>query len=172
MKVKLRSRRFKNAIHDGVKIITLAHVSNVLGFEAPIEEICKLAHEKGIIVVVDGAQSTPHIDIDVQKLDCDFFVFSAHKLCGPTGVGVMYGKKKWMDMLEPVFFGGESNARFNKCGDLILKESPLKFESGTQPIEGVIGMAAAMDYLQKIGKDNIHAHEVMLKEYSWNKSKI
>ena len=134
-------------------------------FEAPIEEICKLAHEKGIIVVVDGAQSTPHIDIDVQKLDCDFFVFSAHKLCGPTGVGVMYGKKKWMDMLEPVFFGGESNARFNKCGDLILKESPLKFESGTQPIEGVIGMAAAMDYLQKIGKDNIHAHEVMLKEY-------
>ena len=82
-----------NAIHDGVKIITLAHVSNVLGFEAPIEEICKLAHEKGIIVVVDGAQSTPHIDIDVQKLDCDFFVFSAHKMCGPTGVGVLYGKK-------------------------------------------------------------------------------
>lgn len=162
---KVTVEAVQKAIHDGVKIIALAHVSNVLGFEAPIEEICKLAHEKGIIVVVDGAQSTPHIDIDVQKLDCDFFVFSAHKLCGPTGVGVMYGKKKWMDMLEPVFFGGESNARFNKCGDLILKESPLKFESGTQPIEGVIGMAAAMDYLQKIGKDNIHAHEVMLKEY-------
>lgn len=162
---KITLENVEKALHDKVKVIALAHVSNVLGFEAPVNDICKLAHEKGILVVVDGAQSTPHITIDVQKMDCDFFCFSAHKMCGPTGVGVMYGKKELLDKLEPVYFGGESNARFNKCGNLILKGSPLKYESGTQPIEGVLGMAAAMDYLDEIGKDNIHTYEVELKEY-------
>ena len=157
--------KVKDAINEHVKVISIAHVSNVLGNEAPIEEICKIAHEHGILVVIDGAQSTPHLPIDVQKLDCDFFVFSAHKLCGPTGIGVMYGKKAYLDALEPIYFGGESNARFNREGNLILKKTPLKFESGTQPIEGAIGMAAAMDYLDSIGKEKIHAYEVELKEY-------
>ena len=121
--------------------------------------------------MIDGAQSTPHLNIDVQDLDCDFYAFSAHKMCGPTGVGALYGKKKWLDQLEPIFYGGESNARFDKSCSLTLKETPLKFESGTQPIEGVIGMAAAMDYLDAIGKENIHAHEVELKEYFLKKAK-
>ena len=162
---KITVENFKNALHDKIKVVSIAQVSNVLGFEAPIKDITKICHEKGILVVVDGAQSTPHITIDVQDLDVDFFVLSAHKMCGPTGIGVMYGKKKYLDELEPVFYGGESNARFNKCGNLILKESPLKFESGTQPIEAVIGMGAAMDYIDAIGKENIHNYEVELKEY-------
>lgn len=162
---KITISNFEKALHDKVKVVCIAQVSNVLGFEAPIEEICKIAHKRGILVVVDGAQSTPHINIDVQKLDCDFFVFSAHKMCGPTGTGVMYGKKELLEKLVPVYFGGESNARFNKEGDLILKDTPLKFESGTQHIEGVLGMAAAMDYLDALGKDNIHKYEVELKEY-------
>ncbi len=140
-------------------------VSNVLGQLAPIKEICKIAHENGALVVVDGAQAAPHITIDVQDLDCDFFVLSAHKMCGPTGMGILYGKKSLLETLEPVYYGGESNARFYKDGTVTLKETPLKFESGTQHIEGAIGMAAAMDYLNDLGMDAIHEHEVTLKHY-------
>lgn len=168
---KITIDNFKKALNDKVKVVCVAMVSNVLGFITPIKEIAKICHEKGIILVVDGAQSTPHLDIDVQDLDCDFYAFSSHKMCGPTGVGVLYGKKEWLDRLEPIFYGGESNARFDKACNLTLKETPLKFESGTQPIEGVIGMAAAMDYLDEIGKVTIHAHEVELKHYFISKAK-
>ncbi|MDO4466315.1 MAG: aminotransferase class V-fold PLP-dependent enzyme [Bacillota bacterium] len=168
---KITVENFKKVLTDKVKVVALAMVSNVLGYTAPIKEITEICHEKGILVVVDGAQSTPHLSIDVQDLDVDFYVLSAHKMCGPTGVGVMYGKKKYLDELEPVFYGGESNARYNKCGELILKESPLKFESGTQPIEGVIGMAAAMNYLDSIGKEKIHDYEVELKKYFLEQTK-
>ena len=159
-----------NKITEKTKFVSLAQVSNVLGCINPVKEIAKLAHQVGAYMVVDGAQSAPHMAIDVQDLDCDFYAFSAHKMCGPTGVGALYGKKKWLDQLEPIFYGGESNARFDKSCSLTLRETPLKFESGTQPIEGVIGMAAAMDYLDAIGKENIHAHEVELKEYFLKKA--
>jgi cysteine desulfurase / selenocysteine lyase len=162
---KITIENFKSVLTDQVKVVCVAMVSNVLGFIAPIKEMAKICREKGILLVVDGAQSTPHLDIDVQDLDCDFYCLSSHKMCGPTGVGVLYGKKELLDKLEPVFYGGESNARFDKGCNLTLKETPLKYESGTQPIEGVIGMAAAMDYLDEIGKSNIHAHEVELKKY-------
>lgn len=168
---KITVENFKKVLTDQVKVVALAMVSNVLGYTAPIKEIAKICHENGILLVVDGAQSTPHLPIDVQDLDVDFYVLSAHKMCGPTGVGVMYGKKKYLDELEPVFYGGESNARYSKCGELILKESPLKFESGTQPIEGVIGMAAAMKYIDNIGKEEIHAYEVELKKYFLEQTK-
>ena len=156
---------FKKALHDKVKVVSIAQVSNVLGYEAPIREMAKICHERDIILVVDGAQSIAHLPVDVQDLDCDFFVCSAHKMCGPTGIGFLYGKYEWLEQLTPIYFGGESNARFDKEGNLILKNTPLKFESGTQPIEGTIGMAAAMDYLTNLGRENIHAYELELKNY-------
>ena len=152
-------------MHENVKVVSIAQVSNVLGFQAPVDQICAYCRDHGIYTLIDGAQSAPHLDIDVQAMQCDFFVLSAHKLCGPTGIGVLYGRKELLDDLDPVFFGGESNARFDKEGNLISKNLPYKFESGTQPIEGVIGMAAAMTYLQNIGKSKIHEHEVTLKRY-------
>ena len=170
-KGRITVENFQSVLTDKVKVVALAQVSNVLGFEAPIKEITKICHEKGILVVVDGAQSTPHLPIDVQDLDVDFFCLSAHKMCGPTGIGVLYGKKKYLDELEPVFYGGESNARYTKCGELILKDSPWKFESGTQPIEAVIGMGEAMKYVDAIGKENIHAYEVELKKYFLEQTK-
>lgn len=150
---------------ENVKVITVAQVSNVLGFEAPVEEIGQICKERGILFVVDGAQSVAHLPIDVQKMNCDFFCFSGHKMCGPTGIGVMYGKYELLDKLWPSIFGGESNARFNKNGDLILKKPPMKFESGTQPIEGAIGMGAAATYIESIGRENIHAYELLLKQH-------
>lgn len=167
---KITLDNVKRALHERVKVIALAQVSNVLGYQAPIKEICQLAHQQDRLVVVDGAQSAPHLDIDVQDMDCDFFVLSAHKLCGPTGVGIMYGKKALLDRLEPIFFGGESNARFNKGCDITLKHTPFKYESGTQPIEAALGMAAAMTFLQGLGKKAIHEHEVQLKEYFLEKA--
>lgn len=161
---KITLENFKKVLNPSVKVVCVAQVSNVLGFEAPIKEMAKLCHEQGTILIVDGAQSSPHLAIDVQDMDVDFFVLSGHKLCGPSGIGIFYGKKEWMDTLEPVFFGGESNARFYKDGTVSLKASPLKFESGTQPIEGAIGMGAAMEYLMGIGKEEIHAHEWQLKQ--------
>ena len=164
-KGRVTIENFKKALHDKVKVVSIAQVSNVLGYEAPIREMAKICHEKDIILVVDGAQSIAHLPVDVQELDCDFFVCSAHKMCGPTGIGFLYGKYEWLEQLTPIFFGGESNARFDKEGNLILKNTPLKYESGTQPIEGTIGMKAAMDYLTKLGRENIHAYELELKNY-------
>ena len=117
-------------------------------------------------MVVDGAQSVAHQLIDVQDMDCDFFCFSGHKLCGPTGVGVLYGKYELLDKLHPVFYGGESNARFSRsCESLILRRTPFKFESGTQPIEGILGMAVAMRYLMRLGLHDIHVYETELKKH-------
>lgn len=157
---------------ENVKVITVAQVSNVLGFEAPVEEIGQICKERGILFVVDGAQSVAHLPIDVQKMNCDFFCFSGHKMCGPTGIGVMYGKYELLDKLWPSIFGGESNARFNKNGDLILKKPPMKFESGTQPIEGAIGMGAAATYIESIGRENIHAYELLLKQHFLDRADV
>lgn len=160
---RITMENVRRAIHDRVRFIVIAQISNVLGQIAPVQDICALAHAQGIEVIVDGAQSAPHLSVDVQQMDCDFFVFSAHKLCGPTGVGVLYGKKRLLDACEPLYLGGGSNARFDACGNLQLKETPFKFESGTPPIEGVLGMKAAIDYLQALGMADIHAHEQQLR---------
>lgn len=161
---KITIENFKKVLTPNIKVVCVAQISNVLGFEAPVKEMAKLCHENGTLIIVDGAQSAPHLNIDVQDMDVDFFVLSAHKLCGPSGIGIMYGKKKYFDAFQPVFMGGESNARFYKDGTVTLKKSPLKFESGTQPIEGAIGMGAAMKYIKSIGMDAIHEHEVALKQ--------
>lgn len=161
----------KKAISDKTKIISLAQITNVLGYLAPIKEICQIAHEKDIVVCVDGAQSAPHHKVDVKDLDVDFFVFSAHKMCGPTGVGVLYGKYDLLQDTTPTRLGGGSNARYNSCGLVKLKNAPTKFETGTPNIEGVIGMGRAIEYLLDIGMDNIDEYEAMLRSYTIEKMK-
>lgn len=151
---------------ENVKVIALAQITNVLGYLLPMKEICELAHSYGAIVVVDGAQSVPHLPIDVKDMDCDFLAFSAHKMCGPTGIGALYGKYELLESMDALFLGGDSNARFTMCGDILLKNPPYKFESGTQPIEGIFGFHAALKYLQAIGLDNIHAYEQELHAYA------
>ncbi len=160
---------FKNSMHEGVKIVSVAEVTNVLGSIQPIKEMTKIAHEYGAYMVVDGAQSVPHMPVDVKDLDIDFLGFSAHKMCGPGGVGILYGKKALLDEMDPVFYGGDMNARFNKDGEVILKETPIKFEAGTPNIEGVIGTGAAIEYLLSIGMENIHEYEAELRKYAIEK---
>lgn len=153
-------------MNKAVKVIVLAHVSNVLGYEVPIKEICEIAHRYGAIVVVDGAQSVAHQKIDVKALDCDFFAFSAHKMLGPTGIGVLYGKYQLLQQMEPLYLGGDSNARYYPNGDILLKDVPERFESGTQPIEAIFGLGAAIDYLNQIGMDQIAKYEKELHDYA------
>lgn len=160
---------FKKAIHEGVKVVSVAEVTNVLGSIQPIKEMCEIAHSYGAYMIVDGAQSVPHMKVDVKDLDVDFLGFSAHKMCGPSGVGILYGKKKLLDAMEPVFYGGDMNARFNKDGEMLLKDTPVKFEAGTPNIEGVIGTGAAIQYLLSIGLDNIHEYEKELRAYAIEK---
>lgn len=159
------------AMNERVKVVVLAHISNVLGYTLPMKEICTLAHRYGAIVVVDGAQSVPHIPIDVKDMDCDFLAFSAHKMCGPTGIGILYGKFELLEKMDALFLGGDSNARFDKYGDLLLKQPPYKFESGTQPIEAIFGFHAALLYIQQIGLANMHAYEQELHAYVIDKLK-
>jgi cysteine desulfurase / selenocysteine lyase len=160
---------FEKSMHEGVKVVSVAEVTNVLGSVQPIKEMCQIAHEYGAYMIVDGAQSVPHMPVDVKDLDIDFLGFSAHKMCGPGGVGILYGKKTLLDEMEPVFYGGDMNARFNKDGEMILKDTPIKFEAGTPNIEGVIGTGAAIEYLLSIGMGNIHAYEAELRKYAIEK---
>lgn len=157
------------SITPKTKVIALAQVTNVIGDLRPIKEIAHIAHERGIFLVVDGAQSVPHMKIDVQNLDCDFLAFSAHKLCGPTGVGVLYGKEELLQEMEPVNLGGGMNESFDDVNDVYLKSLPTRLEAGTPNIAGVIGLGAAIDYLNKIGMDNILEHERELRKYLVNK---
>lgn len=153
------------AITPRTKVISLAQITNVIGDIRPIKEICKIAHERGIFVVVDAAQSAPHIKIDVQDLDCDFLTFSGHKLCGPTGVGVLYGKKELLENMEPVNLGGGMNESFDTVNDVYLKSLPTRLEAGTPNIEGVLGLGEAINYLNSIGMDKIHEYEMVLRKY-------
>ena len=153
----------KQAITDRTRIVSLAMVSNVLGYLLPIKEIAEIAHQHQALMVVDGAQSVPHIKTDVKDLDIDFLAFSGHKMLGPTGIGVMYGKRKLLDNMSPLLYGGEMNARFKADGYVSLEEPPLKFEAGTQNIAGALGLAAACDYLRQFSFEEIHAHELKLK---------
>lgn len=153
------------AITPRTKVISLAQITNVIGDIRPIKEICKIAHERGIFVVVDAAQSAPHIKIDVQDLDCDFLAFSGHKLCGPTGVGVLYGKKELLENMEPVNLGGGMNESFDTVNDVYLKSLPTRLEAGTPNIEGVLGLGEAINYLNSIGMNKIHEYEMALRKY-------
>lgn len=155
-------------ITSKTKIVAIMMVSNVLGTMNPIKEITKIAHENGAVMMVDGAQAAPHMKIDVQDLDCDFFAFSGHKMVGPTGIGVLYGKKKHLEAMEPVEFGGEM-IDFVGLYDSTWKELPWKFEGGTPIIAGAIGLGAAIDFLEDIGLSNIEAHEHRLAAYALEK---
>ncbi|WP_282667665.1 cysteine desulfurase [Lactococcus cremoris] len=146
------------------KFVSIAHVSNVLGTINPIEEISKIAHEQGAYLVVDGAQSTPHMTLDLQKMDVDFFAFSGHKMMGPTGIGVLYGKEELLNQFEPVEFGGEM-IDFVYESHSTWTELPWKFEAGTPNIAGAIALGAAIDYIQELGIDQIHQHEAELIDY-------
>lgn len=160
---------FRKSMHERVKVVVVAHISNVLGYIVPIKEITEIAHEFGAIVVVDGAQSVPHILTDVKDWDIDFLAFSAHKMYGPTGVGVLYGKYNLLDSIEPYYLGGGSNARFDRCGNITLKNPPYKFEAGTPAIEAVLGFGAAIEYINSLGFDAIGKAEHDLREYLINK---
>lgn len=158
----------RTTITPNTKIVSVMQVSNVLGVINPVKEIAKIAHENGAIMVVDGAQSAPHMKIDVQDLDCDFLAFSGHKMCGPTGIGVLYGKKHLLEKMEPVEFGGEM-IDFVELYESTWKELPWKFEGGTPIIAGAIGLGAAIDFLNEVGLDNIVEHEHKLAAYALEK---
>ncbi len=159
------------AITPNTKVISLAHITNVVGDIRPIKEICEYAHAHNIFVVVDGAQSVPHIKTDVKELDCDFLSFSAHKMCGPTGLGVLYGKKELLESMEPINYGGGMNESFDSIDEVYLKDLPNRLEAGTPNIASVIGFGETIKYLNKIGMDNITIHEIKLKKYLIDKLK-
>ena len=159
------------AITPNTKVISLAHITNVVGDIRPIKEICEYAHEHNIFVVVDGAQSVPHIKTDVKDLDCDFLSFSAHKMCGPTGVGVLYGKHELLENLVPINYGGGMNESFDSVDEVYLKDLPTRLEAGTPNIASVIGFGEAIKYLNNVGMDNITIHEIKLKKYLIEKLK-
>ena len=149
---------FQSKLTEKTRFVALAHVSNVLGVVNPIKEIAELVHQTNALLVVDGAQSVPHMKIDVQDLDVDFFAFSGHKMLGPTGIGVLYGKEELLEQMSPVEFGGEM-IDFVYEQEATWKELPWKFEAGTPNIAGAIGLAAAIDYLDKIGMETVHQYE-------------
>ena len=153
-----------NKITEKTKFVSLAQVSNVLGCINPVKEIAKLAHQVGAYMVVDGAQSAPHMAIDVQDLDCDLFTLSGHKMLGPTGIGVLYGKEEILNQMNPIEFGGEM-INFVYEQEATWKELPWKFEAGTPNIAGAIALGAAVDYLSALGMENIHAYEQELVDY-------
>ncbi|HEL1583812.1 TPA: cysteine desulfurase [Streptococcus suis] len=158
----------KSMLSEKTKFVSLAHVSNVLGSVAPIGEIAELVHQVGAYLVVDGAQSVPHMAVNVQELDVDFYAFSGHKMLGPTGIGVLYGKEELLNRMSPVEFGGEM-IDFVYEQSATWKELPWKFEAGTPNIAGAIGLGAAVDYLMEIGMDAIQAHEAELVDYVFPK---
>ncbi|WP_314786212.1 cysteine desulfurase [Segatella buccae] len=150
---------------DKTRIVSVTHVSNVLGTVNPVRELVRIAHEHNVPIVIDGAQSAPHFMVDMQAIDCDFFVFSGHKTYGPTGIGVLYGKEAWLDKLPPYQGGGEmiEHVSFSHS---TFERPPLKFEAGTPDYVATHGLATALDYLSAIGMDNVEAHEQMLTNYA------
>ena len=162
----LNMDEFNNLITAKTKVISLAHITNVIGDIRPIKEISKIAHEKGIYVVLDGAQSVPHMKVDVKDLDVDFLAFSAHKMCGPTGVGILYTKKELIKDFKPVIFGGGMNASFTYDQEVELVDYPNSFDAGTPNIAGILGFNKVLKYLMNIGMDNIFNYEKELREYT------
>ena len=155
---------YKKLLSDKTKMVSVIHVSNALGTVNPVEEITALAHEHGAAVLIDGAQSAPHKRVDVQQIDCDFYVFSAHKMCGPTGFGILYGKKEYLDEMPPYRGGGDMIDKVS-FEETTYNVAPFKFEAGTPPIAGGVGLSAAVDYLNSIGMDKIEQREEELVHY-------
>lgn len=162
---ELRLDEYEKLFNERTRLVSITHVSNVLGTVNPVKEMIRTAHDHGVPVLVDGAQSTPHFAVDVQDLDCDFFAFSGHKIYGPTGIGVLYGKEEWLDRLPPYMGGGEmiQNVSFERT---TFNELPYKFEAGTPDYVATTGLAHALDYVTALGMDNIYAHEQALTDYA------
>ena len=161
----LKMDEYEKLFNERTKIVSITHVSNVLGTINPVKDIIRIAHEHGVPVLIDGAQSTPHMPIDVQELGCDFFAFSGHKIYGPTGIGVLYGKEEWLDRIPPYMGGGEmiKTVSFEKT---TFNELPYKFEAGTPDYVASTGLAQALDFVTSIGFDAIQAHERDLTAYA------
>ncbi len=170
-KHKVTIENVKNSITKNTKVISLAYVTNVIGDVRPIKEIASLIHANDGLIVVDGAQSVPHIKTDVAYDDIDFLAFSGHKMLAPTGIGVLYAKEKYLELMKPISYGGGMNSRFESNKEVEYKELPLRLEAGTQNIAGVLGLQAAIKYIEEIGIDKIHEHEMELKNYLLTKLK-
>ena len=168
---KVTVENVKNSITKNTKVISLAYVTNVIGDVRPIKEIASLIHANNGLIVVDGAQSVPHIKTDVTYDDIDFLAFSGHKMLAPTGIGVLYAKEKYLELMKPLSYGGGMNSRFESNKEVEYKELPLRLEAGTQNIAGVLGLQAAIKYIEEIGIEKIHEHEIELKNYLLTKLK-
>ena len=162
---QLQIDEYERLFNERTRIVSVAHVSNVLGTVNPVNEIIRIAHEHDVPVMIDGAQSAPHFRVDVQAMDCDFFAFSGHKMYGPTGVGVLYGKERWLEQLPPYQGGGEMIDRVT-FEHTTFERLPFKFEAGTPDYVATNGLARAIDYLETLGMDNIAAHEQDLTRYA------
>ena len=169
--LKLTMENVKKSITPNTKVISIAHITNVIGDVRPIEEIIKFAHKNGIKVLIDGAQSVPHMHIDVKKIDVDFLVFSAHKMCGPTGVGVLYVKECYLNDIKPIIVGGGMNSSFDYSGNKVYNNMPYLLEAGTPNIAGVIGFGSALNYLNNIGMNRIEKYVKDLRKYAIEKLK-
>ncbi len=161
----------KKMLNEKTKVVSIAHTTNVIGDTRDIKSISKICHENNILLVVDAAQSIAHVKVDVQDMDIDFLAFSGHKMYGPTGIGVLYGKFNLLQELEPRNYGGDMNAMFNSDGYYELKDLPSRLEAGTPNIEGVLGLRASIDYLNSIGLDNIYKYEHDLRDYLYDELK-
>ena len=166
---QILAKNLKEVVSKNTKIVSLAHVGNVLGYIADVKEFAKIAHENGAIMVVDGAQSVPHIATDFKDLDIDFLAFSAHKMCGPTGIGALVGKYNLLLDMDPFTSGGGMNSIFKKDGTVDYRLPPYKFEAGTLNIAGILGFGRAVKFIKEIGVDNIHKHDQELIDYTIKK---
>ena len=160
---RITPENLKSVVNENTKVVALGSISNVLGRPLPVRELARIAHSVGAVYVDDGAQSVPHSETDVRETDVDFLCFSGHKMLGPTGIGVMYGKRERLEGLEPLFYGGEMNARFDSSCSISLSDVPDRFEAGTQNMSGAMGLAEACRYIESIGFRNIRDHERKLK---------
>ena len=166
---RLTAENLEKVISSRTKIVAVAHVTNVMAYHIDIKAIARVAHEHGAIIVVDGAQSVPHLRTDVKDFDIDFLSFSGHKMCGPTGIGILYGKYDLLEKMDPFMTGGGMSTGFVMCGDASFMKPPFKFEAGTQNIAGAIGLAEAVRFIEEIGIDNIAVYEAELRRYALKK---
>ena len=166
---RLLPKNLQKVVNSKTKIVSLAHVGNILGYVADVKEFAKIAHSVGAIMVVDGAQSVPHVKTDFKDMDADFLAFSAHKMCGPTGMGALIGKYELLLKMDPVTTGGGMNSTFKKEGTVDYRLPPYKFEAGTQNVAGIFGFKKAVEFIQEIGIENIHNHDQELLKYAIEK---
>lgn len=166
---QLLAKNLQKVVNSKTKIVSLAHVGNILGYIADVKEFAKIAHSVGAIMVVDGAQSVPHVSVNFKDWDIDFLAFSAHKMCGPTGMGALIGKYELLLDMDPFTSGGGMNSTFKKEGTVDYRLPPYKFEAGTLNVAGIFGFKKAVEFIQEIGIDNIHAHDQELIKYAISK---